>query len=172
MEGRQAGNGQMGVRARIELMCRAMQGLSENEKIELMQGWCRRVGDFELSWIQDLARTERYERFERATHETSREEMPSWMELMRERASEQGSRVGSRWWRDRIVEWEAASEERRDEMQAVLGTGRLGEGVRNEWREFQRQQREAERRNRQRRRERGHVEVWRLELESEDDGDD
>ena len=162
----------MGVRARIELMCRAIQGLSEDEKRELMQGWCRRVGDFELSWIQDLARQERFERGMRAAHDAGREEMPRWMEGMRERAREQGSQVGSRWWRDRIEEWEAASEERRDEMQAVLGTGRLGEGVRNEWREFQRQQREAERRNRQRRRERGHVEVWRLELESEDNRDD
>ena len=45
MEGRQAGNGQLGMRARIELMCRAIQGLSEDEKRELMQGWCRRVGE-------------------------------------------------------------------------------------------------------------------------------
>lgn len=171
MEDGQAGNGQIGVRARTELMYRSVQGLSEDEKIELMQGWCRRIGDFELVWIQELARTERWERSMRTQHEAGRDEMPRWMDTMRVRASEQGSQVGRRWWSARIAEWEAASEERRDEMQDTLGTGRWGEGVRNEWREFQGQQREADRRSGRRRRQRGQVQVWRLVLESESNSD-
>lgn len=155
----------MGVGGRIEVMYRAMQGLSEDEKREVMQGWCRRVGDFELSWIQEIAQGVRWERAVQENQEAAREEMRQWMQRMRERARAQGSAVGRRWWRDRMVEWEEGSEERREEMQSGLGTRRLGEGVRREWRQFQAEQREAERRARIRRRDRG--QVWRLELESE-----
>ena len=146
MEGIRAAIQQMGVRERIEVMSSAMQGISKAEKREVMQGWCQRVGDFELSWIQDLARQERLEQSLRRNQEEGREEMPMWMERMRNRASNQGNAVGSRWWRNRIQEWNAGDRERMDQMQDHHGTGRWGEGVRIEWRAFQAEQREADRR--------------------------
>ena len=136
MEGIRAAIQQMGVRERIEVMSSAMQGISEAEKREVMQGWCQRVGDFELSWIQDLARQERWEQSLRRNQEEGREEMPMWMERMQMRASNQGSESGSDWWRERIREWEEGGEARKDEMQDGHGTGRLGEGVRREWRAY------------------------------------
>ena len=169
----------MGVRERIEVMSSAMQGISEAEKKEVMQGWCQNAGDFELSWIQDLARQERWRQNLRRNQEEGREEMLEYLQRMRNRASNQGNAVGSRWWRDRIQEWNAGDRERMNQMQDHHGTGNWGEGVRMEWRAFQAEQREADRRaggprarressRRQRRRE----QVWRLELESGGEDED
>ena len=72
----------------------------------------------------------------RRNQEEGREEMPMWMERMQMRASNQGSENGSDWWRERIREWEEGGKARKDEMQDRHGTGRLGEGVRREWRAY------------------------------------
>ena len=117
-----------------------------------------------------------------ANLQEGREGMTEWLEEMQQRARSQGSTVAARWWRERVKEWEEADRERRDKMLDHCGTGNWGEGVRVEWRQFQRQCRRdyfargppivmGPRRVRIERRAEwaNSVKIWELELESESD---